>query len=184
VTSLVVGWSLVVTRVHCGQTVHPRPIVTTPGIQWYNFRPPGVTPNRGMGPPWGAFCQITLTSCFQCSVWLTHQLLKCWLLGWFRAKSTMAHSTEFFSVTVDFTRFIYHIISNKLFVYIVCLLFLLYRTGSLTASWWTDGMALCRQILSKKFQVSVLISSLWHVSYSPDNTQLTTASVAAAVLVK
>jgi len=24
---LVVGW-LVVTRVHCGQTVHPRPIVT------------------------------------------------------------------------------------------------------------------------------------------------------------
>ena len=26
-TSLV-GWSLVVTRVHCGQTVHPRPIVT------------------------------------------------------------------------------------------------------------------------------------------------------------
>jgi len=32
----------------------------TPGIQWYNFRPPGVTPNRGMG----AFCQITLTSCF------------------------------------------------------------------------------------------------------------------------
>jgi len=27
----------------------------TPGIQWYNFRPPGVTPNRGMGPPWGAF---------------------------------------------------------------------------------------------------------------------------------
>ena len=57
-TSLV-GWSLVVTRVHCVQTVHPRPIVTmehlignpTPGIQWYNFRPPGVTPNRGMGPP-------------------------------------------------------------------------------------------------------------------------------------
>ena len=27
VTSLVVGW-LVVTHVHCGQTVHPRPIVT------------------------------------------------------------------------------------------------------------------------------------------------------------
>ena len=23
----------------------------TPGIQWYNFRPPGVTPNRGMAPP-------------------------------------------------------------------------------------------------------------------------------------
>ena len=29
VTSLVVGWLVVtVTRVHCGQTVHPRPIVT------------------------------------------------------------------------------------------------------------------------------------------------------------
>jgi len=71
----VVGRWLVVTRVHCGQTVHPRPIVTyygtlignpTPGIQWYNFRPPGVTPNRVMGPPWGAFCQITLTSCSAC----------------------------------------------------------------------------------------------------------------------
>jgi len=23
----------------------------TPGIQWYNFRPPGVTPNRAMGSP-------------------------------------------------------------------------------------------------------------------------------------
>ena len=34
------------------------------GIQWYNFRPPGVTHNRGIAPPWGAFCQITLTSCF------------------------------------------------------------------------------------------------------------------------
>ena len=61
VTSLVVGW-LVVTRVHCHQTVHPRPSYygtlignPTSGIQWYNFRPPGVTPNRGMGPPWGAF---------------------------------------------------------------------------------------------------------------------------------
>ena len=52
--------SLVVTRVHCGQTVHPRLIYSyygtlignpTPGIQWYNFRPPGVTPNRGMAPP-------------------------------------------------------------------------------------------------------------------------------------
>ena len=72
----VVGHWLVVTRVHCGQTVHPRPIVTmehrtlignpTPGIQWYNFRPPGVTPNRGIGHPWGAFCQITLTSCLVC----------------------------------------------------------------------------------------------------------------------
>ena len=27
VTSLVIGW-LVVNRMHCGQTVHPRPIVT------------------------------------------------------------------------------------------------------------------------------------------------------------
>ena len=25
---------------------------------------PWVTPNWGMGPPWGAFCQITLTSCY------------------------------------------------------------------------------------------------------------------------
>jgi len=25
-----------------------------------------LTPNRGMGPPWGAFCQITLTSCCCC----------------------------------------------------------------------------------------------------------------------
>jgi len=24
-------------------------------------------PNRGMGPPWGAFCQITLTSCWHLS---------------------------------------------------------------------------------------------------------------------
>ena len=24
-----------------------------------------VTPNRGIGPPWGAFCQISLTSCYQ-----------------------------------------------------------------------------------------------------------------------
>ena len=54
-TSLVVGW-LVVTRVHCGQTVHHRHSYygtlignPTPGIQRYNFRPPGVTPNRGMG---------------------------------------------------------------------------------------------------------------------------------------
>ena len=26
--------------------------------------PPEVTTNRGMGPPWSAFCQITLTSCW------------------------------------------------------------------------------------------------------------------------
>ena len=25
-----------------------------------------VTPNWGMGPPWGAFCQITLTTCYYC----------------------------------------------------------------------------------------------------------------------
>jgi len=25
-------------------------VTPTPGIQWYKFRPPGVTPNRGMGP--------------------------------------------------------------------------------------------------------------------------------------
>ena len=35
---------------------------------------PGVTPNRRMGSPWGAFCQITLTSCF--SVWKTATDLK------------------------------------------------------------------------------------------------------------
>jgi len=46
---------------------------STPGIQWYNFRPPGVTPNRGMGPPWGAFCQITLTSCWDMTtVWTVY----------------------------------------------------------------------------------------------------------------
>jgi len=57
---------LVVTRVHCGQTVHPRPIFTmehlignpTPGIQWYKFRPPGVTPNRGMGPREALFVKL------------------------------------------------------------------------------------------------------------------------------
>jgi len=56
VTSLVVGW-LVVTRVHCGQTVQAYSYYgtlignPTPGIQWYKFRPPGVTPSRGIGPP-------------------------------------------------------------------------------------------------------------------------------------
>ena len=34
---------------------------------------PGVTPNRGMGPPWGAFCQITLTSCLKDT--LTYSIL-------------------------------------------------------------------------------------------------------------
>ena len=48
----------------------------TPGIQWYNLRPPGVTPNRGMGPPWGAFCQITLTSCFSTNERLMYMYYK------------------------------------------------------------------------------------------------------------
>ena len=46
----------------CGQTVHPRHgtlIGTpTPGIQWYKFRPPGVTPNRGMGPREALFVKL------------------------------------------------------------------------------------------------------------------------------
>jgi len=48
---------LVVTRVHCGQTVQAYSYYgtlignPTPGIQWYKFRPPGVTPSRGIGPP-------------------------------------------------------------------------------------------------------------------------------------
>jgi len=54
--------------VHCGQTVQAYSYYgtlignPTPGIQWYKFQPPGVTPNRGMVPLWGAFCQITLTT--------------------------------------------------------------------------------------------------------------------------
>ena len=76
---------LVVTRVHCGQkacsyygTLIGNP---TPGIQWYNFRPPGVTPNRGMGPPWGAFCQILCSLCGRkMSVFLSHAgILSKWL---------------------------------------------------------------------------------------------------------
>jgi len=67
VTSSVVGRWLVVTRVHCGQMMHPRPIVT---MEHYYPRNLMVQSNRGMGPPWGAFCQITLTSCSVCSVWL------------------------------------------------------------------------------------------------------------------
>ena len=31
---------------------------STPGIQWYNFRPPGVTPNRGMGPREALFVKL------------------------------------------------------------------------------------------------------------------------------
>ena len=62
-----VGWSLVV---HCGQTAK-RCIIgkaysyygtlignPTPGIQWYNFRPPGVTPNRGIGPREALFVKL------------------------------------------------------------------------------------------------------------------------------
>ena len=30
----------------------------TPGIQWYNFRPPGVTPNRGMAPREAIFVKL------------------------------------------------------------------------------------------------------------------------------
>ena len=30
----------------------------TPGIQWYNFRLPGVTPNRGMGPSEALFVKL------------------------------------------------------------------------------------------------------------------------------
>ena len=72
-TSLVVGWLVVGCHARAlwpngasyaysyYGTLIGHPI---PGIQWYNFRPPGVIPNRGMGPPWGAFCQITWTSCF------------------------------------------------------------------------------------------------------------------------
>jgi len=30
----------------------------TPGIQWYNFLPPGVTPNRGMGPREALFVKL------------------------------------------------------------------------------------------------------------------------------
>ena len=67
-TSLVVGWlsraCTVAKRCILGYSYYQTLIGNpTLGIQWYNFRPPGVTPNRGMGPPWGAFCQITLTSC-------------------------------------------------------------------------------------------------------------------------
>ena len=41
---------------------------------------PWVTPNRGMGPPWGAFCQITLTSCsIHCNAsisWCTYHTIR------------------------------------------------------------------------------------------------------------
>ena len=30
----------------------------TPGIQWYKFRPHGVTPNRGMGPREALFVKL------------------------------------------------------------------------------------------------------------------------------
>jgi len=64
----------------------------TPGIQWYNFRPPGVTPNRGRGPPWGAFCQITLTSCFVI-VCAWHADLKGYLT-WFDLTEWRSMSTQ------------------------------------------------------------------------------------------
>jgi len=48
--------------------VHPRPIVysyygtlignPTSGIQWYNFRPPGVTPNREWAPREALFVKL------------------------------------------------------------------------------------------------------------------------------
>jgi len=66
VTSLVVGWLSRACTVakRCIHSYYGTLIGNpTPGIQWYNFRAPGVTPNWGMGPPWGTFCQITLTSC-------------------------------------------------------------------------------------------------------------------------
>jgi len=56
---------LVVTCVHCGQTVHPRPSYygtlignPTPGIQWYKFRPPVVTPNREWAPREALFVKL------------------------------------------------------------------------------------------------------------------------------
>jgi len=52
-----VGW-LVVTRVHCGQTVHPRPIVTIPRNSMVQLSNPGVTPNRGMGPREALFVKL------------------------------------------------------------------------------------------------------------------------------
>ena len=38
-------------------------------------------PNRGMGPPWGAFCQITLTSCFVLSKVPENCLSTMWLVA-------------------------------------------------------------------------------------------------------
>jgi len=40
-----------------------------------------VTPNRGMGPSWGAFCQITLTSCYWLH-WLYAQTTWLLLMVW------------------------------------------------------------------------------------------------------
>jgi len=45
VTSLVVGRWLVVTRVHCGQTVHPKPIVTITLTSCY-YPPVGYSPHH------------------------------------------------------------------------------------------------------------------------------------------
>jgi len=63
----------------------------TPGIQWYKFRPPGVTPNQEMGPPWGAFCQITLTSCFYGTIACDSGVLSrvLWLVGPLKLRVTI-----------------------------------------------------------------------------------------------
>ena len=81
-TSLVVGhWLSRACTVGCGQTVHPmaysyyRTLIgtPTPGIQWYKFRPLGVTPNRGMPPPVRRFLSnyfdlLLLLSCIPATV--------------------------------------------------------------------------------------------------------------------
>jgi len=58
---------------------------------------PGVTPNRGIGPPWGAFCQITLTSCFAnerqlLCITTVSKILKCfttWVLSSSKCTKTL-----------------------------------------------------------------------------------------------
>ena len=64
----------------------------TPGIQWHNFRPPGMTLNRGMGPPVRRF----LSNYFD--------LLLCWYVGFWRnkinswraqTKSGLSHKNKF-----------------------------------------------------------------------------------------
>ena len=54
---------------------------------------PGVTPNRGMGPPWGTFCQITLTSCsISISLRLSH-----WVLNSDRDQRSARNWSHFFA---------------------------------------------------------------------------------------